>query len=152
MEAKTYLSVLKAVNHGKLLLRNFWKKFKSHCSCVKLDTHLDPYPHWEKQLNPDPQKINADPQTCSFPTNYFSREGTAEFFWPSGSIRSLTSRGWRQECCSRSGGCWAGIRHWCPHRPPPSSPWSSWQTCGPHGESERQYKRMMSQQGQMHCL
>ena len=25
------------------------------------DPHLDPDPRWEEQLDPDPQKINADP-------------------------------------------------------------------------------------------
>ena len=32
---------------------------------VKLDLDLDPDPHSEKLLDPDPYKVNADPQPCS---------------------------------------------------------------------------------------
>ena len=32
-----------------------------------LKKQLDPDPHWEQELNPDPQKLNADPQPwCGF--------------------------------------------------------------------------------------
>ena len=44
----------------------FFYKFKVTRSFVKWDLdpdlHLDPDPHWEKQLDPDPQKKNVDPQ------------------------------------------------------------------------------------------
>ena len=33
------------------------------------DPHLNPGPLWEKQLDPDPQKMNADPQPCFFNCN-----------------------------------------------------------------------------------
>ena len=40
-----------------------WSWFES-----ALKKQLDPDPHWEKELdpNPDPQKMNADPQSCNF--------------------------------------------------------------------------------------
>ena len=54
------------VNQSKLSIRyrHFLQSLKSQRSFVKLDSdpHLDPDPHWEKQLDPDLQKINADPQ------------------------------------------------------------------------------------------
>ena len=31
---------------------------------VKLDLNMDPDPHSEKMLDPDPHKMNADPQPC----------------------------------------------------------------------------------------
>ena len=33
---------------------------------------LDPDPHWEEQLDPDPQKMNADPQPCRIDTVMYS--------------------------------------------------------------------------------
>ena len=33
---------------------------------VKLDLDLDPDPHSEKMLDPDPQKMNANPQSCNW--------------------------------------------------------------------------------------
>ena len=31
---------------------------------LDLDLDLDPYPHSEKLLDPDPNKMNVDPQPC----------------------------------------------------------------------------------------
>ena len=45
---------------NKFFNKYFLQSLKSHHSFVKLDP--DPNLHWEKQLDPDPQKINVDPQ------------------------------------------------------------------------------------------
>ena len=42
-------------SNRKLFTRTFF---------IKKNLKLDPDPHWEKQLDPDPQKINLDPQPC----------------------------------------------------------------------------------------
>ena len=54
MGAETQFSVLMGVNHIKLFIRYFF--LQSHTAV------LDPHPHWEKQLDPVPQKMNAEQQ------------------------------------------------------------------------------------------
>ena len=56
------------------------------------DPHMDPDPHWEKQLDPDAQKLNADPQPWQFLTrsnlcwmnieHTWSRLTLPEISWP----------------------------------------------------------------------
>ena len=47
-------------NYRKLFMNLFFTNFVK----LDLDPDLDPDPDSEKRLDPDPQKMNADPQPC----------------------------------------------------------------------------------------
>ena len=57
----------------------------------KLDSDRDPDTHWEEQLDPDPQKMNADSQPCSqwsvCATGYFKEN----MWWSVGCIFKMAA-------------------------------------------------------------